>query len=142
MLACPGWSHPGCDPSASGGTADALASGASVRKDVGVQIPPRARQRLAPGPGPGAFVRGRHATTPIGPAVAVTTAVSSPSPVLLVPLRGPNPAKLAFTNKPIRSSASSWGGATCPRAAVIDSGDGIEPSSLGLALLRVLTGER
>ena len=27
---------------ASGGTADALASGASVRKDVGVQIPPRA----------------------------------------------------------------------------------------------------
>ena len=28
---------------ASGGTADALASGASVRKDVGVQIPPRAQ---------------------------------------------------------------------------------------------------
>ncbi len=28
---------------ASGGTADALASGASVRKGVGVQIPPRAR---------------------------------------------------------------------------------------------------
>jgi hypothetical protein len=32
-------------PSASGGTADALASGASVRKDVGVQIPPRAPVR-------------------------------------------------------------------------------------------------
>jgi hypothetical protein len=31
------------EPSASGGTADALASGASVRKDVGVQIPPRAQ---------------------------------------------------------------------------------------------------
>ena len=28
---------------ASGGTADALASGASIRKGVGVQIPPRAR---------------------------------------------------------------------------------------------------
>ena len=28
--------------SASGGMADALASGASVRKDVGVQVPPRA----------------------------------------------------------------------------------------------------
>ncbi len=27
---------------ASGGMADALASGASVRKDVGVQVPPRA----------------------------------------------------------------------------------------------------
>lgn len=33
---------------ASGGTADALASGASVRKGVGVQIPPRA-QRETPG---------------------------------------------------------------------------------------------
>src|SRR5689334_8894612 len=33
---------------ASGGTADALASGASVRKGVGVQIPPRAR--VAKGP--------------------------------------------------------------------------------------------
>src|SRR6476620_5989897 len=31
-----------CSPRASGGTADALASGASVRKGVGVQIPPRA----------------------------------------------------------------------------------------------------
>lgn len=31
-------------PRASGGTADALASGASVRKGVGVQIPPRARE--------------------------------------------------------------------------------------------------
>jgi hypothetical protein len=34
---------------ASGGTADALASGASVRKGVGVQIPPRARNRKNPG---------------------------------------------------------------------------------------------
>lgn len=32
-----------CEKRASGGTADALASGASVRKGVGVQIPPRAR---------------------------------------------------------------------------------------------------
>ena len=43
---------------------------------------------------------------PLALAVAVTTAVSSPSPVLLLPLRGPNPAKPAFTNKPIRFSAS------------------------------------
>jgi hypothetical protein len=42
VLAFPGWFGSGCDPGASGGTADALASGASVRKDVGVQIPPRA----------------------------------------------------------------------------------------------------
>lgn len=34
---------------ASGGTADALASGASVRKGVGVQIPPRARNAKNPG---------------------------------------------------------------------------------------------
>ena len=40
---------------ASGGTADALASGASVRKGVGVQIPPRARNRKNPGLGPGFF---------------------------------------------------------------------------------------
>ena len=33
---------------ASGGTADALASGASVRKGVGVQIPPRAQYRVTP----------------------------------------------------------------------------------------------
>ncbi len=33
---------------ASGGTADALASGASVRKGVGVQIPPRARKQEEP----------------------------------------------------------------------------------------------
>ena len=40
MLAFPGWFARHClRPSASGGTADALASGASVRKDVGVQIP-------------------------------------------------------------------------------------------------------
>src|SRR5215207_1730859 len=37
-----GWIAPHARPGASGGTADALASGASVRKDVGVQIPPRA----------------------------------------------------------------------------------------------------
>jgi hypothetical protein len=30
---------------ASGGMADALASGASVRKDVGVQVPPRTQPR-------------------------------------------------------------------------------------------------
>ena len=35
-------------PRASGGTADALASGASVRKGVGVQIPPCARRRTTP----------------------------------------------------------------------------------------------
>ena len=34
---------------ASGGTADALASGASIRKGVGVQIPPRAREKNNPG---------------------------------------------------------------------------------------------
>ena len=34
---------------ASGGTADALASGASVRKGVGVQIPPRAPSVLSKG---------------------------------------------------------------------------------------------
>src|SRR6476661_1064586 len=37
-----------CSPRASGGTADALASGASVRKGVGVQIPPRAQIRRTP----------------------------------------------------------------------------------------------
>ena len=42
MLAFPGWFAPMRTVRASGGTADALASGASVRKDVGVQIPPRA----------------------------------------------------------------------------------------------------
>ena len=36
------------EPCASGGTADALASGASVRKGVGVQIPPRAHTRTGP----------------------------------------------------------------------------------------------
>jgi len=33
---------------ASGGMADALASGASVRKDVGVQVPPRAQEVFRP----------------------------------------------------------------------------------------------
>jgi hypothetical protein len=41
VLAFAGWFAP-VATRASGGTADALASGASVRKDVGVQIPPRA----------------------------------------------------------------------------------------------------
>ena len=40
---------------ASGGTADALASGASVRKGVGVQIPPRARRKQNPGLRTGVF---------------------------------------------------------------------------------------
>ena len=45
VLTFPAWIAQHARPSASGGTADALASGASVRKDVGVQIPPRAPVR-------------------------------------------------------------------------------------------------
>lgn len=45
---------------ASGGTADALASGASVRKGVGVQIPPRARNGKSPGLRTGALLRFRR----------------------------------------------------------------------------------
>jgi hypothetical protein len=59
---------------------------------------------------------------PLALAVAVTTAVSSPSPVLLVLLRGPNPAQTCLHEQADPILGKPWGGATCPRAAVIESG--------------------